>query len=244
MALVWICFLVTRPRIATAANDYMFLTVKDYEAGISYQQAQWHAPIGHMTNPCSYADRFEGAIDWNDGTGEHRPATNVELKVIQKTTPPVVLNGVYLFWDDAHAFTRTGRQVVTTKLTVHCSGDPPGDRVYVKKNMVNVYKRVPVKRVEFTREGENITSVKGHDSVELTITLEAPAPPSGTWVKLEVTPAGNLSTLPPYFLVSAGLTEETVPNLEVRKPDTDLVIQVSGATVGRPKETQKLTITP
>jgi hypothetical protein len=244
LALASICFVVARPRIATAANDYMFLTVKDYEAGISYRQAQWHAPIGHMMNPCSYADRFEGTIDWNDGTGEHKPATNVELKVIQKTTPPVILNGVYLFWDDEHAFAQAGTQVVTTKLTVHCSGDPPGDRVYVKKNTVNVYARVPVKRVEFTKNGKPISSVKGHDSVDLTITLEAPAPPSGTWVKLEVIPAGNLSSLPPYYLVSAGLAEETVANLEVRKPDADFVIQVTGSTVGNRQESQKLTIKP
>jgi hypothetical protein len=239
-----ICLAVMRPRIAIAANDYMFLTVTDYETGISYRQAQWHAPIGHMMNPCSYADHFEGTIDWNDGTGEHKPATNVEVKVIQKTTPPAVLNGVYLFWDDEHVWTRAGTQVVTTKLVVHCQGDPPGDRVYIKKNTVNVYPRIVVKRVEFTKNGKSTSSVKGHDSVDLTITLDAPAPPSGTWVNLEVTPPGNLNSLPPYFLVSAQLTEETVANLEVRKPDANLMIQVTGVTVGRPQESQRLTITP
>ena len=33
------------PRPARAESKYMFLTVTDYEAGISYRQAQWHAPI-------------------------------------------------------------------------------------------------------------------------------------------------------------------------------------------------------
>ncbi len=116
--------------------------------------------------------------------------------------------------------------------------------MYVKKNMVNVYPRVPVKRVEFTKNGKSITSVKGHDSVDLTITLDAPAPPSGTWVRLEVIPAGNLSSLPPYYLVSAGLAEETVANLEVRNPDADFVIQVTGLTVGSRQESRKLTIKP
>ena len=80
----------------------MFLTVTDFEAGISYRQAQWHTPIGHLVNPCVYADHFTATIDWNDGTGEHTPATNVEKKAIE--TIPVVQTGTYLFWDDEHVF--------------------------------------------------------------------------------------------------------------------------------------------
>ncbi len=53
-----------------------------------------------------------------------------------------------------------------------------------RENVVKVYSRIPVNQVEFTKNGKSVSTVKGHDDVDLTITLDAPAPPSGTWVKL------------------------------------------------------------
>jgi len=229
-------------RPARAGSRYMFLTVTDFEAGISYRQAQWHAPIGHLVNPCSYADRFTATIDWNDGSGEHKPDTNVQTRMLQ--TIPVVQSGIYLFWDDEHVSKQAGTQIVTTKLLFHCSGEPAGDREYTERSVVNVYARIPVNQVEFAKNGKSISSVKGHDNVDLTITLDAPAPPSGTWVKLEVTPAGNLNALPPYVQIAGGETQETIRNLELRKPDADLGIVVAASTVGRAQESQKLTVTP
>jgi hypothetical protein len=41
----------TCKKSAHAEHRYMFLTVTDFEEGISYRQAQWHAPIGHLINP-------------------------------------------------------------------------------------------------------------------------------------------------------------------------------------------------
>ncbi|MGB6977912.1 MAG: hypothetical protein WA660_14590 [Candidatus Acidiferrales bacterium] len=230
-------------RTVRAANDYMFLTVRDFEQGVSYHDAQWHAPIGMATNPCSYADTWEPSIDWNDGTGPHKPDTNAVTTMFQKTTP-VIQNGVYLFWDDGHTPGEPGERVVTTKLTVHCVGDPPGNQEYVTQNRVNVFARIPVNDVEFTKDGKPVATVKGHDTVDLTITLDGPARASGTWVKLEVSPAGNLNTLPPYYRVSPGATQETIRNLEVRKPAENFEIAVTASTVGRAQETRKLTVTP
>jgi hypothetical protein len=231
------------PRGVLAANQLMFLTVRDFEQGISYRQAQWHAPIGQATNPCSYADYWQPIIDWNDGTGAHKPDTNAVTTMFQKTTP-VVESGVYLFWDDRHEFTEPGQRVVTTKLLVHCMGDPPGNQEYVVQNPVNVYPRIPVNDVEFTKDGQPISTVKGHGNVDLTITLDAPARPSGTWVQLDVAPGGNLNTLPAYYLVSPGQTQETIRNLEVRRPSANFDIVVTASTVGRAQQTQKLTVTP
>ena len=221
---------------------YMFLTVTDFEAGISYRQAQWHAPIGQLINPCSYADHFTATIDWNDGTGEHKPDINVAKKMLQ--TIPVVENGTYLFWDDEHVSSTAGTRIVTTKLLLHCVGEPEGEHQYIYRNVVNVFSRIPVNQVEFTKNGKSVSSVKGHDVVDLTITLDAPAPPSGIWVKVEVTPPGNLNSLPPYVRVSALETQETVPNLELKKPNADMSIQVTASTVGRAQESQKLTVSP
>jgi hypothetical protein len=221
---------------------YMFLTVTDFEAGISYRQVQWHAPIGHLVNPCAYADHFTPTIDWNDGTGEHKPDANVEKKMIQ--TAPVVQSGTYLFWDDEHVSKIVGTQIVTTKLLIHCMGEPPGDQEYTYRNVVKVYSRIPVNQVEFTKDGKSLSTVKGHGRVDLTITLNAPAPPSGTWVKLEVGPSGNLNTLPPYVQVTEGRTQQTIPNLELRNPDADIEVLVTASTVGRAQESQKLTVTP
>jgi hypothetical protein len=91
---------------------------------------------------------------------------------------------------------------MVTKLTVHCLGDAPGDRVLVTRNIVNVYARIPVNQAEFTKNGKSVDTVKGHDNVDLTITLNAPAPASGTWVRLETTPPAALNSLPPYSLDS------------------------------------------
>jgi hypothetical protein len=229
-------------RQAHAEAKYMFLTVTDFEAGISYRQAQSHVPIGHLINPCSYADHFAATIDWNDGSGEHKPDTNVQTRMLQEIQ--VVQSGIYLFWDDEHVANRPGTQIVTTKLSFHCSGEPAGDREYIERNVVNVYARIPVNQVEFAKNGKSISTVKGHDNVDLTITLDAPAPPSGAWVKLEVAPPGNLNALPPYVQISSGETQETIRDLELRKPDADLGIVVKASTVGRAQESQKLTVTP
>lgn len=226
-----------------AASEYMFLTVNNYEVGSSYHDFQWHAPIGQITNPCSYADHLVATIDWNDGTGEHRPDTNAQTKLFQNTTP-VIQNGVYLFWDDGHVPARVGVQVVTTKLSLHCLGDPAGDKEYKTQNVVNIFPRIPVNQVEFSKNDLPIQDVKGHDVVDVTITLDAPAPASGTWVKLETTPPGVLNSLPPYFRISPQQTQETIRGLEVRKPASAVTITVTGSTVGRPQQSQTLTIIP
>jgi hypothetical protein len=226
-----------------AASDSMFLTVVNFEQGISYRSVQWHGPIGQLTNPCSYADHLVATIDWNDGTGEHKPDTNAQTKLFQNTTP-VIQNGVYLFWDDSHVPTRVGTQIVTTKLSLHCLGDPPGNREYVTQNPVNVFSRIPVNEIEFTKNELPIQSVEGHDVVDVTITLDAPAPASGTWVQLATVPAGGLNSLPSYFRVSPQQTQETIRDLEVRKPASAVTISVTASTVGRPQQTQSLTIRP
>ena len=84
----------------------------------------------------------------------------------------------------------------------------------------------------------------GHQNVDLAITLDAPAPPSGTWVKLEARPEGTLNSLPPYYRVSPQQTQETIRNLEVRKPAAITTLAVIASTVGRAQETDGLSITP
>jgi len=232
VALLALGLVGSHPKTTRAEPHYMFLTVTDFEVGISYRQAQWHAPIGHLVNPCAYADHFIPTIDWNDGTGEHKPDANVEKKLIQ--TIPVVQSGTYLFWDDEHVSKTVGTQIVTTKLLVHCMGEPPGDQEYAYRNVVKAYARIPVNQIEFTKDGTSVTKVKGHDRVDLTITLDAPAPPSSTWVKLDVSPAGNLNTLPPYVQVAEGHTQQTISNLELRNPNADIEVRVTARTVGRP----------
>jgi len=229
--------------IARAGSDYMVLTTTDYEAGISYRAVQSHAPIGLITNPCSYADNFVATIDWNDGSGEHKPDTNAETKLFY-TKVPVVQNGVYLFWDDSHMAVEPGAQTVITKLTVHCLGDPPGDRVHVTRNLINVYARIPVNQAEFAKNGKRVDRVKGHDTVDLTLTLDAPAPASGTWVKLETTPLGVLNSLPQYFRIPARQTQAVIADMEVREPESNATLVVTALTVGRPQKTEPLTILP
>ena len=229
--------------VARADSDYMVLTTTDYEVGISYRAVQSHAPIGLITNPCSYADNFVATIDWNDGTGEHKPDTNAETKLFY-TKVPVVQNGVYLFWDDGHVAVEPGAQMVITKLSVHCLGDPPGDRVYLTRNLINVYARIPVNQAEFWKNGKSVDTIKGHDTVDLTLTLDAPAPASGTWVKLETTPPGVLNSLPQYFRIPARQTQAIIAEMEVRKPQSNETLVATASTVGRSQHTQQLTILP
>ena len=236
-------FLPGHFRTVHGATDYMVLTVKDFESGISYRAVQSHAPIGLLTNPCSQADHFVPTIDWNDGTGEHKPDTNAATKMFYSKVP-VIQNGDYLFWDDTHVAADPGPQIVVTKLVVHCLGDPPGDRTFLTRNFVNIYARIPLNQAEFTKKGEAVDTVKGHDTVDLTLTLNAPAPASGAWVKLETTPAGVLNSLPPYFRIPGRQTQAVIPDIEVRKPTANTTLVVTAATVGRAQQTQQLTILP
>jgi hypothetical protein len=230
-------------RTLRAGSDGMYLTSTDFEVGISGRDAQSHDPIGLISNPCSYADNFVPTIDWNDGSGEHKPDTNAVTKLFY-TKVPVIQNGVYLFWDDTHVASDPGVQTVITKLTVHCLGDPPGDRVLVTRNLVNFHARIPVNQAEFTKNGKSVESVKGHDTVDLTLTLNAPAPASGAWVKLETTPPSGLNSLPPYFRIPARQSQATIPGMELREPGSNASLVVTASTVGRPQQTQKLTIIP
>jgi len=84
--------------------------------------------------------------------------------------------------------------------------------------------------------------VKGHDSVDLTLTLNSPAPASGTWVKLETTRPGVLNSLPPYVRIAVRQTQATIPDMEVRKPAANATLIVTASTVGRPQQAQQLTI--
>lgn len=243
---VFVSFIaVYAPAVSLAANDAMALTVTSFEAGISYRDVQWHFPVGIIANPCSQADYFAATIDWGDGTGERKPDTNVRLRPFSTENKTLVVDsGVYLFWDDAHAFPRSGAYVAKARLTVHCLGDPPGNQILVNETPVQAYARIPVNQVEFIQNGKDVATVAGHADVDLTITLDSPAPPSGTWVKLESIPAGTFNSLPEFFRISPLLTQETIRHLEVRKPSAVTTLVVKASTVGRPQESAKLSITP
>jgi hypothetical protein len=230
-------------QIVRGNSDNMVLSVTDYEDGISYREMQSHDPIGLITNPCSYADNFLPSIDWNDGTGERKPDTNAETK-LSHSQVPVTQSGVYLFWDDTHVAMGPGAQTVITKLTVHCLGDPPGNRVFLTRNLVHIYARIPVNQAEFVKNGKRVDSLNGHNTVDLILTLDAPAPRSGAWVKLETTPPGVLNSLPPYFHIPARQTQATISDLELPKPASNSTLIVTASTVGRPQQTQQLTIVP
>lgn len=233
------------PNSVHAANDAMTLSVTSYEASISYRDVQWHAPIGMITNSCSQADFFAATIDWGDGTGERKPDTNIRLRPFSRENQiPVVDNGTYLFWDDTHAFARSGSYTAKAKVTQHCLGDPPGNQEIVNEITVNAYARIPVNQVEFRKNQKKATAVAGHDVVDLTITLDAPAPPSGTWVKLDASPQGTFNSLPPYYRISPQQIQETIRNLEVRKPTAVTTLIVTASTVGHSEETAKLSIAP
>lgn len=237
--------MVCAPRSIRAINPAMTLGVTSFEAGISYRDVQWHAPVGMITNPCSQADIFEPTIDWGDGTGEHKPDTNIQRRPFyRENQTPIVENGVYLFWDDSHRFARAGTYGAKTNVTLHCLGDPPGNQEIATQTTVNAYARVPVNQVEFTQNDKEISEVAGHGNVDITVTLNAAAPPSGTWVKLEASPAGTFSSLPPYYHISPQQSQETIRNLEVRKPSTPATLVVTASTVGRAQETDQLIITP
>jgi hypothetical protein len=232
-------------RAAESGAPMMYLTVKNYEAGISFRDVQYHAPIGMIVNPCSYADKLVPTIDWNDGKGPHKPDTNYVTTVLKNTTPvPVILNGVYLFWDDSHVAPAPGTNVATTKLVVHCLGDPEGDKVYETKNTIHSWARVPVKSVKFEQNGADVASVNGHGLVDVKITLDSAAPESGTWVKLQTSAQSALNSLPPFYFISPGEMSATIEGLETRKPAANTNLSVSASTVGNAQRTKALVVTP
>jgi hypothetical protein len=230
---------------ADSGAPMMYLTVKEYESGISFRDVQYHAPLGIVVNPCSYADKLEPTIDWNDGKGPHKPDTNYTTKLLKNTEPiPIVMNGVYLFWEDSHVAPAPGISTVITKLVVHCLGDPPGDKTYVTKNTIHSYARVPMKSVRYQQNGADVATVKGHDLIDVKLTLDAPAPDSGTWVKLTTTPQAALNSLPPFYFIAPGETDATIKALETRMPSVDTKLVTTASTVGAPQETQALVVKP
>ena len=49
----------------------------------------------------------------------------------------------------------------------------------LSRNIVNVYARIPVNQAQFTKNGKSVDTVKGHETVDLTLTLELSSP--GVW---------------------------------------------------------------
>lgn len=232
-------------RAADSGAPMMYLTAKDFEAGISYRDVQYHSPLGMIVNPCSYADKLDPSIDWNDGKGPHRPDTNFVTKVLKNTEPiPVVVSGVYLFWEDSHVAHPPGTSTAITKLVVHCLGDPVGDKVYETKNTIHSYARVPVKSVRYEENGANVALIKGHDLLDVKITLDAPAPESGTWVKLTTTPQAALNSLPSFYYIVPGDTTATIKSLETRMPSVETKLVTTAETAGQPQQTQPLIVKP
>ena len=230
-------------RAAETGEPMMYLTVKDYEAGVSLPRLA--APRSHWNcrESLFYADTMRPTIDWNDGNGPHKPDTNYVTTMFQKTTP-VIQSGVYLFWEDSHVAPAPGTSTVTTKLVVHCLGDPPGDKVYETKNTIHSYARVPVQKVEFQQNGAPVTKVRGHDLVDVEVTLAGASPESGTWVKLTTSPQAALNSLPPFYFIAPGETVATIQRLETRKPSANTNLVTTASTYGKPQETQTLVVTP
>jgi hypothetical protein len=234
-----------RFRAADSGAPMMYLTAKHYEAGVSYRDVQYHSPLGLIVNPCSYADKLDPTIDWNDGQGPHKPDTNYVTKLLKNTEPiPVVMSGVYLFWEDSHVAPAPGTSTVTTKLVVHCLGDPVGDKVYETKTTIHCYARVPVKSVRYQQNGADVATVKGHDLIDVKIALDAAAPESGTWVKLTTTPQAALNSLPPFYFVVPGQASAMIKSLETRMPSVNTNLVTTASTVGPPQQTQALVVKP
>jgi len=234
-----------RLRAADSGAPMMYLIAKDYESGISYRDVQYHSPIGMIVNPCSYADKLEPTIDWNDGNGPHKPDTNFVTKILKNAEPvPVVMSGVYLFWDDTHVAPAPGTSTVITKLVVHCLGDPAGDKVYETKNTIRSYARIQVKSVRYEQKGTDVSAIKGHDLIDVKVTLEAPSPESGTWVKFTTTPQAALNSLPQFYFIAPGETSATIKSLETRMPSVEIKLVTTASTVGQPQETQPLVVAP
>jgi hypothetical protein len=230
---------------ADSGAPKMYLTVKDYEAGLSFRDVQYHSPLGILVNPCSYADKIEPTIDWNDGHGPHKPDTNYTTRILKNTSEvPIVIGGDYLFWEDTHVAPAPGTSTVITKIVVHCLGDPPGDHTFITKNTIHSYARVPVQSVKFEVNGADVTRVKGHDLLDVNVVLAAPAPESGTWVHLTITPQSALNSLPPFYFIAPGEASATMTRMETRKPDGGKAqLVVTAYTVGDRQQSEPLEVT-
>ncbi len=57
---------------------------RQFEQGISYRNVQWHGPIGPTHEPVFLRGHLVATIDWNDGTGEHKPDTNAQDQAFSK----------------------------------------------------------------------------------------------------------------------------------------------------------------
>jgi hypothetical protein len=98
--------------------------------------------------------------------------------------------------------------------------------------------------VRYEQNGADVATVKGHDLVDVKITLDAAAPGSGTWVKLITTPQSALNSLPPFYFIAPGETEATIKGLETRMPSVDTNLDTTASTVGSPKQTQPVLVKP
>jgi len=145
------------------------LSRSDFETGFDYVPE----PIIAATLAC-WAYRWSVVINWGDGG---LPETETGPQLVPDSairTPP----GLH-FLSSTHRYLNSGSYDADIKLFADCSGRA-SVKVYQGLQQVHVFDHVPLKSFLATR------SVKRGSSIELSVSLVAQAPPSGTRVFLHV----------------------------------------------------------
>jgi hypothetical protein len=251
-ALVFSLALITPKGVGAGHPPYMYLTITDYEVGLSYAQvygALFQAqsitssfgkapPVGIEIVPC-YADDFGRTINY--GSGPIQPPQE-DIQTTHFGGATVAVPGNYRFGDEGHVYQSVGQFAVDTVIKLHCWSDSHGDDTYTVTNQVTVWARIPVNKAIFVDDqGNEVTSVAAGSTVNLKLTLDAPAPPSNTFVMLHAD-SDVFDNLPPYFAIPATHDVFTLPNLHVKKPSPTKSVTITASTVGQPRNTNKLSI--
>jgi hypothetical protein len=173
----------------------------NFEIGISYQ------PIARVALGCRAKD-WSATIDWGD-------AGPVEMlsHPVQLGPDGAISAGTYDVTGN-HSYARPSSYTVNTRLVVQCidpKSFPPSASTDNQKFTVNVFDRVGVKDMV----AESAAVSKG-SPINLTLTLAAPAPASGTRILIKSDRAGEV--FPDKYLPNVVEFPERVDHVQLRIP--------------------------
>ena len=226
---------VGTPKIAFAENPLMTLSVTNFEVGISYRDVQWHAPIGTITNPCSQADFFLRA-----SIGEMEPASISPKPIFASGNSPGKTK--FSLWTMAFIFFGTTR-IPLRGAGRMLRGQRSRSTAWAKLPEIGSCERnhgqricqnsgesggIPQERKESEPSGRASECGPGDYSGCAGAAFRHVGETGGA-------PGRNFNSLPPYYRVSPQQTQETIRNLEVRKPAATTTLTVIASTVGRRK---------
>jgi hypothetical protein len=234
--------------------NFSVMIVSHFELGLDY----FDYPLFTYSSKWN-CDNYNITVDWTDGLGRHGPPkNNVEYAFDPAKKDRYAINGQWQFWDHPQ-FGALGQYQAAITAILHQVDSAGGSITFPEVHSVQVWPRISVDKIS----ADSLRVPGGRANLSGTIILDAPAPPSGTRVLLQVVGLAPDGTPDPSIVLP--IVQQTYPvsplnsfTVIVQPPDrtvgtftiattlptSNVKMIVIASTIGLPRQTATITVTP